>query len=346
MGLFAAEEQTIADAERLRACLADADPTLREGVLRLIDAYRRGYREQRRLVKVSDRLQAQLANVNHEVERRRAEAEEALTRLREARDSLVQAEKLASLGALVAGVAHEVNTPVGIALSCASHLADSTARLRHALASGPITRGDFDRYLEMAFDTGGLIVANCERAAALVRSFKQVAVDRASSGRRAFDLAALIAESLSVIAPRLRQSGHAVVVDCPAGLEIDSHPGALSQILVNLVVNALTHAWDEGESGRIAIAAAPVDGGQTVRLVFSDDGRGIPVQDKGRVFDPFFTTRRGRGGTGLGLHIVHNLATGPLGGSVRLEEDGPGCAFTLIFPRAAPLSDTPRPGNG
>ncbi|MBF0393932.1 MAG: sensor histidine kinase [Alphaproteobacteria bacterium] len=331
MGLFEAEEETIAEAERLRERLADCDPALRQGVERLIEAYRRGFREQRRLVKVSDRLQA-------EVERRRAEAAEALTRLREAQDSLIQSEKLASLGALVAGVAHEVNTPVGIALSCASHLSDSTARLRASLAAGPIGRGEFDRYVEMAFDTSGLIVANCKRAAALVRGFKQVAADRASSGRRAFDLAALIEESLIVIAPRLRQSGHSVTVDCPPGIEIDSHPGALSQILVNLVVNALIHAWDEGEAGRISIAAALVDDGQSVRLVFADDGRGIPAQDRGRAFDPFFTTRRGRGGTGLGLHIVHNLATGPLGGSVRLDAGGaPGCAFTLIFPRVAPL---------
>ncbi|TAN72091.1 MAG: sensor histidine kinase, partial [Magnetospirillum sp.] len=162
-----------------------------------MDAYGRSVREQRRLVRVSDRLQAQLASVNQELGKRKAEAEEALEGLKAAQESLVQAEKLASLGALVGGVAHEINTPVGIALSCASHLADATADMRKLFEADDIGVEDFERFMATAVDTTSLILSNCERAANLIRSFKQVAVDRTTSERRCFDLCAYIRETLA-----------------------------------------------------------------------------------------------------------------------------------------------------
>lgn len=331
--LFESEERVLAAAARLRARLAEADPSLREGVEALADAYSRSVREQRRLVKVSDRQQAQMAALNQELAKRKAEAEEALERLKEAQETLVQAEKLASLGALVGGVAHEINTPVGIALSCASHLADSTARIRRLFDADDVGIDDFQRYMDTAADTSGLILANCERAAALIRSFKQVAVDRTSAERRRFDLAAYIRETLASLGPRLRQAGHAVDIDCPPGLEVDGYPGALSQVLTNLVMNSVAHGYDDGRPGTLSIAVdQPAPG--LVRLVYADDGKGIPEEYRNRVFDPFFTTKRGAGGTGLGLHIVYNLATGPLEGSLTLDsEPDKGARFTLTFPQ-------------
>ncbi|MGE5475749.1 MAG: sensor histidine kinase [Bacteroidales bacterium] len=339
--LFDAEERVLAEAASLRDRLADADPDLRAGVEALTEAYRRSVREQRRLVKGSDRLQHQLASVNQELVRRKAEAEEALARLQEAQETLVQAEKLASLGALVGGVAHEINTPVGIALSCASHLADATVHMRQLFEADDIGVEDFQRYMETATDTSQLILGNCERAAALIRSFKQVAVDRTSSERRRFGLAEYIAETLASLKPSIRQGGHRVEIACPPDLEVDGYPGALSQVLTNFVMNSIVHGYDEGQGGLLSITVDQPSPDQ-VRLVYADDGRGIAEEYRTRIFDPFFTTRRGAGGTGLGLHIVYNLVTGPLEGQLSVDsEPGRGTRFTVLFPQRLPDGETP-----
>ena len=330
--LFDAEDKALAEAEALAADLALAPAAIRAGVAALTESYRRAVREQRRLVKVSDRQQAQLATLNQELGRRTAEAEEALAQLKDAQETLVQAEKLASLGALVGGVAHEINTPVGIALSCASHLADSTLRLRTLFAADDIGVEDFERYLATATDTATLILANCERAANLIRSFKQVAVDRTSAERRRFNLAATIDETLVSLGPRIKQAGHRLAVTCPPALEADSYPGALSQVLTNFVMNSVIHGYDEGSAGTLSITVDQPDSHQ-IRLVYQDDGKGIAEEHKAHIFDPFFTTRRGSGGSGLGLHIVYNLVTGPLrGGLTVTSELGRGTSFTLTFP--------------
>lgn len=337
--LFDAEERILGLAENLRRRLDDLPADLRGDADQLIEAYRRSVREQRQLVKVSDRQQGQLATVNQELARRKAEAEEALDRLKEAQETLVQAEKLASLGALVGGVAHEINTPVGIALSCASHLADATARLRTLFEADDIGVDDFQRYLDTAGEASALVLSNCERAAALIRSFKQVAVDRTSGERRIFDLATTIRETVASLSPRLRQDGHTVTIACPETIAVDGYPGALSQVLTNFVMNAVIHGYDPGVGGHLRVSVDLPDAA-TVRLVFSDDGKGIAEEHRTRIFDPFFTTRRGSGGSGLGLHIVYNLVTGPLGGSVTVDSaPGRGTAFTVTVPLVAPVKE-------
>jgi len=337
--LFDAEERVLAEAEALRERLSGSDPELRAGVEALAEAYRRSVREQRRLVKGSDRMQHQLASLNQELAKRKAEAEEALAKLKQAQETLVQAEKLASLGALVGGVAHEINTPVGIALSCASHLSDATTHMRKLFEADDIGIEDFERYMETAADTTHLILGNCERAAALIRSFKQVAVDRTSAERRRFELASYIAETLASLKPRIRQAGHRVDIDCPPGLMVEGYPGALSQVLTNFVMNSIVHGYDEGQSGHLTIVVDQPSP-ELVRLVYADDGRGIAEEHRTRIFDPFFTTRRGAGGTGLGLHIVYNLVTGPLEGQLSVDsEAGRGTRFTIIFPRHASGGD-------
>ena len=334
--LFDAEERSLADAGRLLDRIKDGDPRVLAEVRALADAYSRSVREQRRLVKVSDRLQNQMALLNQELERRRAEAEEALDRLRQAQETLVQTEKLASLGALVGGVAHEINTPVGIALSCASHLADSTRTIRALFEADDVGIDDFERYMDTAADTAKLIVANCERAADLIRSFKQVAVDRTSSERRTFRLCDTVTETITALRPNLRQAGHEVAVSCSGDLTLDGYPGVISQVLTNFVMNSLTHGFESGQSGHLRIAAAEEADG-TVRLCYADDGKGIAEEYRNRIFDPFFTTKRGSGGSGLGLHIVFNLVTGPLGGTVHLDPAVErGTAFVLTFPKRAP----------
>lgn len=283
-----------------------------------------------------------------ETEAAKHRAERALADLRETQQSLIQAEKMASLGGLVAGVAHEVNTPVGIALTGITHLADHTRRITRGVETSTLRRADFASYLGMATEACRLIETNLNRAVDLIQSFKQTAVDQTSEERRTVDLARYLDDVLASLHPRLKQTRHRVVVDCPAGLCVDSYPGALFQVLTNLTMNAVTHAFDDGQAGTMTIAVSRPSAAE-VELRFSDDGRGIPQAHHGRIFDPFFTTRRGRGGSGLGLHIVYNIVTNRLKGSIRVEsEEGRGTSFILRFPAevqttAPPLPQTPVP---
>lgn len=261
--------------------------------------------------------------------------------LRQAQQDLIQAEKMASLGSLVAGVAHEINTPLGNTLTAASHLHDKVTDLAAMLEENRLRRSDLVAFVGLLTETTRLMVANCERAAELVQSFKQVAVDQTSGERRRFDLKDYIDEVLLSLRPQLRKTGHRIIVDCPENLEIDGYPGAVSQLLTNFLLNSLMHAYEPGQSGRIAIRVhVPED--DVVELAYTDDGKGIPQELLGRIYDPFFTTRRGSGGSGLGLHIVYNLVTGTLRGQISVEsEPGRGTCFTVRFPPRTP-SDTAR----
>jgi len=274
-----------------------------------------------------------------------AELTQAQERLLVARDSLVQAEKLASLGQLVAGVAHELNTPMGIAVTAASHLSDTVGTLETAVRTRTLTRSAMDEHLETLREGARLVHANASRAAELIQGFKRVAVDQASAERRCFALDPYMQEVLASLGPRLKREPHRVELDCPSDIVMDSHPGALSQVLTNLVINACIHAYAPGQAGRITITAHR-DGPDHVMLRFCDDGRGIPAENHNRVFDPFFTTNRAGGGSGLGLHIVFNLVTRTLMGSIHLESrPGAGTCFLLRLPlRPGRQADPPDQG--
>ncbi|CAO3379357.1 ATP-binding protein [Azospirillum argentinense] len=271
----------------------------------------------------------------------REEAERALDDLRRTRRSLIEAEKLASLGTLVAGVAHEISTPVGIGVTAASHLSEQARQFKAGVADGHVRRRDLDEFVNRVEEGACIILGNLERAGALVQSVKQVAVDQTSEARRAFELRGYLDSVLSSLAPRLKGSGHRVTLDCPDGLVMDSYPGALSQVVSNLVVNALLHAFQPDAPGTIAIAVradgSPCAGGaEGVVLDVLDDGRGVPPDRIERIFEPFFTTRRAEGGSGLGLHIVHNIVTGILGGRIAVASPPEGgCRFTIHLPLTA-----------
>ncbi len=252
--------------------------------------------------------------------------------LRQAQQDLIQAEKMASLGSLVAGVAHEINTPLGNTLTASSHLHDKVNDLATMLEENRLRRSDLVSFVGLLTETTRLMVTNCERAAELVQSFKQVAVDQTSGERRRFDLKGYIEEVLLSLRPQLRKTGHRIAVECPENLEVDGYPGAISQLLTNFLLNSLMHAYDPGQTGNIVIRVKVLGGG-LVELAYADDGKGIPQDLLGRVYDPFFTTRRGNGGSGLGLHIVYNLVTGTLRGQITVEsEPGHGTCFTVRFP--------------
>ena len=280
---------------------------------------------------------------HHDItERRRAEAalreakeraEAALADLGAAQRTLIQSEKMASLGGLVAGVAHEINTPLGINLTSASLLADESRRLAAALETGVLRRSDLARFIEMALESSDLLLANSQRAADLIKSFKQVAVDQTSDDRRAFDLAGYIDEVLMSLRPRLKRSAVAVSVICPQGLTIEGYPGPLAQVLTNFLMNSLVHAYGPDQAGRIEIVVERPSP-EAVRLVYGDDGKGIPEEVLPKIFDPFFTTNRVGGGSGLGLNIVYNLVTQRLRGRIEVESRlGRGTSFIVHFPR-------------
>lgn len=255
---------------------------------------------------------------------------------------LVESEKMASLGGLVAGVAHEINTPVGIAVSAASYLHDRTTAARDKLENGDLGRDAMRSYLEDAARSARLLLSNANRAAQLVQSFKQVAVDQIGDERRHFDLRQYIEETLLNLQPKLSGTRLAVRVDCAAGIEMDSYPGPLAQVLTNLVLNALQHAFEPDAPGNILIAANLI-GPDEVELRCEDDGRGIPRALEHAIFEPFFTTRRGFGGSGLGLHLVYNIVTIRLNGSIEvLSRAGGGTIFLLRLPRVTRSSSSLR----
>ena len=283
---------------------------------------------------VADRTRA-LSEQSEVLRRTLDEVSAAHARLQETQQQLVQAEKMAALGQLVAGVAHEINTPLGVALTAASFLADETQRIAKGIEAGKLRRAEFDSYAATAVDSTTLLLANLSRAADLVQGFKQVAADQTSDERRLFTLDDWIGDLVLSLRPMWQKPGHKLTVDCPEGIRLDNYPGALAQILTNLISNTLVHGFEAGRVGQLGIAVTEPDA-DSVEIVYTDDGRGIAPDNLPSIFDPFFTTRRAQGSTGLGLHIVYNLVAQRLGGTIRVTSElGAGVRFTLRFPRVA-----------
>jgi signal transduction histidine kinase len=267
-------------------------------------------------------------------------AEKALEDLREAQQNLIAAEKLAALGGLVAGVAHEVNNPIGISLTVASSFARRCDEFAKEVGSGPLRRSRLDEFLEGGRDAANQLVANLQRAGELVQSFKQVAVDRSHADRRPFDLRESTDQIVASLRPVLKKSQITLSVDVPPGISMDSYPGSYGQVLTNLFLNSVVHAFPDGRAGSVLVEARQVR--DDVDIFVSDDGVGMSEEIQRRAFDPFFTTRRGEGGTGLGLHIIFNLVTQQLGGRLAFESRlGWGTRFRITLPRVAPGESLP-----
>ncbi|WP_426209690.1 sensor histidine kinase [Massilia sp. TWP1-3-3] len=256
----------------------------------------------------------------------------ALQDLRQTQESLLQAERLASLGSLVAGVAHEINTPVGIALTSASVLKAATDEILEAVNTVGLKKSAILRYLDTASESARLIMNNAYRAAHLIHSFKQIAVDQTSEARRPFGLKDYIEEIVSSLQPKLKKNPIKLVLNCSPEIVLDSYPGAFAQVITNLTLNCVEHAFEPDAPGKIEISAR-LDG-DIVELHVRDDGKGIAPDVLDRIFDPFFTTRRGQGGTGLGLNIVYNLIVKQFAGTIAVASTvGEGTHFTLRIAR-------------
>lgn len=263
-------------------------------------------------------------------------AESALLELNAAQRNLIDAERLAALGGLVAGVAHEVNNPIGISLTVASSFARRADMFDAQLQSAaPLKRSQLEEFVRTCRDAAQQLVANLHRAGELIQSFKQVAVDRSHAERRQFNLSESTDQIVASLRPVLKRSPISIVVDVPEGLMIDGFPGSYGQILTNLFLNAVNHAFPDGRSGAISITAK-ARANDDIEIIFADNGVGMTPDVQRQAFDPFFTTRRNEGGTGLGLHIVYNLVTQQLGGRMTVKSrPGQGTTFHIIMPRAA-----------
>ena len=309
----------------------------------LAEVASRGLGAERRQ-QAEDALRLARTDVDAQVYERTHALRTALAQLQEAQTQLIQTEKMASLGALVAGVAHEINTPIGISVTAASHLLAATKVIKSATASGTLKRADFEEFMDDAMESADILLRNLERAANLVQSFKRVAVNHSDEGISSFDLHEALADLVLSVSPECKRHGIACILDCESGINMHSFQGALDQIVTNLIVNALRHAFERGTDpprGTIWITARRLN--ENVELKITDNGAGIKAELLPRIFDPFVTTKRGEGGTGLGLHIVFNLVNYRLKGRVEVSSsEGSGAEFRCEFPvQLAPESVEP-----
>ncbi len=278
------------------------------------------------------------ATLEQRVGQRTQELTTALATLQQAHGELVRTEKLAALGALVAGIAHELNTPIGNCVTVASTMREHNEEFAASIPQG-VRRATLQNYVERTREGTTILMRSLAKAAELVASFKQVAVDQTSVNRRFFRLNETVNEIMLTLSPMIRKTPHTVRCQIPPDLTMESYPGPLGQVITNLINNAFLHGFDPGMHGSVTVSAVAI-GDDWLQLSIQDDGLGIPQDNLNRIFDPFFTTKLGQGGSGLGLSIVHNLVTGVLGGSIKVSSSaGQGTRISLTLPRTAPTDN-------
>ncbi|WP_419571136.1 sensor histidine kinase [Rheinheimera sp.] len=276
-------------------------------------------------------FRSQLQQLNAELEQRVAQRN---AELETAHRQLVESEKMAALGGLVAGVAHEVNTPLGVAITATSLLTESLQQLQKLFTDGLLDENNFVQSLQEQQRIASLLQSNLERAATLVKSFKKTAVDQSSDIKQEFDLADVLNRTLQNLQPVSKKVCQ-LTLNCPDRIMLDSYPGSLSQIITNLVMNALHHAFEhQPNNALLTINVLPQAG--FVLIQVQDNGQGMTAEIQKKIFDPFFTTKRGAGGSGLGLSIAYNLTVQQLGGKIRVQSaPQQGCLFEIQLPLAS-----------
>lgn len=259
------------------------------------------------------------------------ELEQTVEQLRHTQDDLVRSAKMAVLGSLVAGVAHEINTPVGICVTATSYIEQQTHEVQRLYQENTMKRSDLDGYLHQMSESARLLQMNLRRVADQIQAFKQVAVDQVVLEKRRFRLKPYLDDVILSLRPKLRRTSHTLSFTCPDDLELDSYPDAFFQILTNFVTNSLLHAFDQQEHGEMRLDVTTTDDG--IQLRYADNGKGMSSQEVARIFEPFYTTKRGQGGSGLGLHIVYNLVTQKLNGHIHCDSlPNVGTTFTIHVP--------------
>ena len=286
-----------------------------------------------------NKLEEKVALRTQELLTANSELKTTLTKLQTTQSHLVQSERLAALANLVAGIAHEINTPIGIAVTAASHLETDTKKFNADFEKGGLKRQQLVDYLESAYESSRILNKSLNRAAHLISSFKKVSVDQASEIRRTFSVKTYLDEILLTLHPKLKKTKLNIIVNCSEELMMDSYPGAFAQIITNLVMNSIYHAYPQKNEGTLSIQIHAE--AELLHLDYRDDGIGISPEVKGRIFDPFFTTNRNSGGTGLGLYILHNIVTQQFCGTISCESQlGKGTSFKIILPLVAPILES------
>ena len=300
-------------------------------VVNLLDELNKNRAEADTAISTAEQKSIELDNTSRVLIKTNRNLIDSIENLNNTRDQLVQNEKMAALGELVAGVAHEINTPVGIGVTAASHLQDAVILFTKKFNDENITKTEFSAFLHNANEGSEILLNNLQRAAKLIRSFKQIAVDQTSENRRSFNIKETIEETLLSLQPKTKQTLINIKLECPENIEIDSYPGSYSQIISNLITNSLIHGYEENQKGTIKITVKINE--NNILISYSDDGSGIPEENVSKIFDPFFTTRRGSGGSGLGLHLVFNIITQQLKGEILLSnKQTKGISFEIILP--------------
>ena len=237
---------------------------------------------------------------------------------------------MASLGGLVAGVAHEINTPVGISLTGITHLEDITYNLHRKYIKERMSQNEFEEYIDTSKELTKLIHTNLNKAASLVRSFKQVAVDQSSEEKRVFDLCSYVNEVLASLNSVIKKTNIKISIECSEEIKINSYAGAYSQVLTNLIMNSIVHAFEKDKKGEININISKRK--DKILIVYKDNGIGIKEENLSKIFDPFYTTKRNKGGSGLGLNIIYNIITSKLNGSIICKSKvDKGVEFNIIL---------------
>lgn len=287
------------------------------------------------LLEYSTTLEMKVRERTRELEYANQHLETALSNISNAQNELARVERMAALGSMVAGVAHELNTPLGNCLLVASTLADETNHFIAMMNQGPMKRSDLNRYIETTNESTKLLLRGLQQSARLVGEFKQVAVDQSSTQRRTFSLEIMLGELAALLQSSLRKTPYTLELEIPDDIELDSYPGPLGQVFTNLVNNAVTHGFDGLDTGNMRCIAQKQ--GDHVLIAFEDNGKGIAPDIIKRIFEPFFTTRFGQGGSGLGLSITFNIICNVLGGEIRVTSTlGQGTRFDISIPLVAP----------
>ena len=270
--------------------------------------------------------------IEDELRKRNAELAQSMETLKLAKDQLLESERMASLGGLVAGIAHDVNTPLGVGVTAASFLEERIQTLKTAYEDKSLTNKTMSNFVSEAEQTTNLLLSNLNRASELIASFKQVAVDQASEAERQFNLNTYLHEVLQSLQPSFKQTRHRVDIRCPDDLEVRCAPGVIAQIATNMIMNSVNHGFEDKSDGHIILDIK--EDGDDIVMNYRDDGRGMKADELDRLFDAFFTTKRGQGGSGLGTHIMYNLVTQTLGGQIEANsEPGRGLEYIIRFPK-------------
>ncbi len=278
--------------------------------------------------KLSEELEQRVEVRTTELQKANKRLAELLNILQSTQAQCVQSEKMAALGRLMAGLSHEISTPLGIGVTAASHLELKTFAFEQQYQNGKMMRSALQHYLDCVRESTDILLKNLRHAADQIQSFKQVAVDRGSERKRKFRLKTYFDDVLLSLRPKLKKTHHTVIVDCPEELELDSYPGTFSQIITNFIINSLTHGFEDQEQGKIVIQVSRE--GDILQIRYNDNGKGMTEKERSHIFEPFYTTKSEQGGSGLGLHIVYNLVIQRLHGNI-VCESAPGAGTTFII---------------